>query len=395
MQYEVRALDEGSQQLVLLDLHALDLDDAQRQTRARGLTPLKIRPQTLMLGGRRRDRFSVDLFAQELHALVHAGLSLVESLEAFAEKEQDPVSQAVLARLLQSLRDGKRFSQALGEQGERFPALFIGLVEAAENTGELAPALERYIVYAQRLQAVRQRLVSAAIYPAILLSVGALVALFLMGWVVPRFAAVYRGSGRELPWGSRLLLDWGEWAGAHAAGLWLGALGLALATAWALQRLWRDGGAAAVMSRVPGAARWFEQMTLSRLFLTLGLLLRGGLPIQQALTLARSVLPAPRVAAIDQVAQRIAEGQTLSLALEEAGLSTAISSRFVRAGERSGQVAEMLHKAALYHDAETSRWAERFSKVFEPLLMAAIGLVIGVIVLLLYMPIFDLAGSLQ
>ncbi|HET7794505.1 MAG TPA: type II secretion system F family protein [Rhizobacter sp.] len=395
MHFQVRALDEATQRVVTASLDALDEHDARAQLHARRLTPIELQPQRKMRWAGSAQAFSVMLFAQELHALVGAGLSLVESLEAFAEKERRPEARTVLERLVASLREGKRFSAALRAQGELFPPLFIGIVESAEGTGELAPALERYIGYAQRVQTVRQRMVSAAIYPAILLGVGGLVSLFLMGWVVPRFAAVYRSGGRSLPWGSELLLSWGQFVGQHSAGALAAVLGLVLVLAWWIRSVSQRGGWSQVAGLVPGVARWMELLTLSRLFLTLGLLLRGGLPIQQALQLSRSVLPAGRASLVDTVSLRVTEGWALSAALDEAGLSTPISSRFVRAGERSGQVAEMLHRAAQYHDAETERWLDRFSRIFEPALMAGIGLVIGVIVLLLYMPIFDLAGGVQ
>lgn len=395
MQYQVRALDEASQRIITATLDALDEHDARAQLQAQQLTPIEVLPRPALSWGRATDEFSVLLFAQELHALVGAGLSLVESLEAFAEKERRATSRTIIERVIASLREGQRFSSALRAQSSRFPPLFIGIVEAAESTGELAPALERYIAYAQRLRAVRQRMVSAAIYPAILLGVGGLVSLFLMGWVVPRFAAVYRSGGPSLPWGSELLLSWGHFAGEHAGPL-LGALVAgAMLLAWWIRSVSRREAWGRVAGLIPAVARWLELLTLSRLFLTLGLLLRGGLPIHEALQLCRSVLPASRAAMMDTVTQRVTEGWPLSAALDEAGLSTSISARFVRAGEHSGQLAEMLTRAAQYHDAETERWLDHFSRVFEPVLMAGIGLVIGLIVLLLYMPIFDLAGGVQ
>jgi general secretion pathway protein F len=213
--------------------------------------------------------------------------------------------------------------------------------------------------------------------------------------VVPRFAAVYRDGGRGLPWASRLLLDWGDFAGRHGWVL-LGCLAAAamLLATW-VRHVTQRGGWAQVAAIVPGVARWLELLTLSRLFLTLGLLLRGGLPVPAALGLARSVLPVDRAGALDRARERIAEGWPLSQSLDEVGLATSISTRFLRAGERSGQLAEMLSRAAAYHDAETARWVDRFSRVFEPVLMAAIGLVIGGVVLLLYMPVFDLAGNVR
>lgn len=394
MQFDIRALDERQQRVVTLALDALDAADATAQLAARRLTPIELRRRGAAEGSGGK-RFSVLLFAQELHALVKAGLSLPESLEAFGEKESSPANRALLERLAAALREGQRFSFALRAQGAMFPPLFVGIVQAAENTGDLPQALERYLEYAQRLQGVRHRVVSAAIYPAILLGVGALVGMLLMGYVVPRFAAVYDGAGRELPWASQLLIDWGRFVAGHSAALLSGVVVLVGMLAVWVRSLRRQGGWARAAAVVPGVARWLELLTLSRLYLTLGLLLRGGLPVQQALALAASVLPAARRCDVDQVSRRIAEGLSLSDAFEEAALGTPIALRLLRAGERSGQVAEMLNQAALYHDGETARWIERFSRVFEPVLMAAIGIVVGLIVLLLYMPIFELAGGLQ
>jgi len=406
MHFRIRALDEVTQRVVSTSLEAADEADALQRLRERRLTPIStclahasgpgLRAGWLGVALRgRTPSFPVELLAQELHALVSAGLSLTESLEAIADKEQQAERSAVLARLLTSLREGRRFSVALRAQGQLFPALFIGVVEAAENTGELAGALERYIAYAQRLQAVRQKMISAAIYPAVLLSVGSLVALFLIGWVVPRFAAAYRGGGRSLPWGSQLLLQWGEFASRNALSL-TACLGLLLlgATLW-VGSMKRRGVWPRLVGLAPGMARWLELLTLSRLYLTLGLLLQGGLPIRPALALARSVLPGSRAPSVDEVSVRLGEGWSVSSAMQAAGLTTPIALRFLRAGERSGQLPQMLHRAANYHEAETARWMERFSRAFEPMLMTAIGLVIGLIVLLLYMPIFELAGSLQ
>jgi general secretion pathway protein F len=125
------------------------------------------------------------------------------------------------------------------------------------------------------------------------------------------------------------------------------------------------------------------------------MLLEGGIPIQHALQLAGPVLPAGRRAAVDAVRRRIEAGEPLSEALGAHGFGTPIALRLLRVGEQSGQLGTMLTRAAQFYESETTRWIERFTKVFEPVLMAAIGLVIGVIVILLYMPIFDLAGTLE
>jgi len=301
----------------------------------------------------------------------------------------------VIGRLAQQLREGQRLSGALRQQPAIFPPLFVGVIQAAESTSDLPRALARYLEYETRVQGVRHKVVSAAIYPAILLVVGSAVSLFLLGYVVPRFASVYQGSGRELPWASQLLMGWGELAGRHAFPLAIAtALGVA-AFGWWLRRSVAQGGWLRLLRVLPAARAKLEVLALSRLYLTLGMLLDGGIPLHHALKLCGAVMDSQSVEALDQVRRRIEAGEPLSASLELEGLSTPVALRLLRVGEQSGQLGAMLGRTALFYDEEITRWVERFSRAFEPVLMAAIGIVIGLIVILLYMPVFELAGSLQ
>lgn len=393
MQFEVRALD-AQQKLVSLSLDASDDASARLQLQQRGLTlvSLSAMPQSLRTSMR---RFPLLLFAQELHALLIAGLSMIEALDLLFDKETAEATRAVLSRLSTELREGQRLSAALAQQPDVFRPLFVGILQAAEATSDLPSALSRYVDYETRLGTVRQKIVSAAIYPAILICVGGGVAVFLLSYVVPRFAAVYRGSGRPLPWASQLLIDWGSFAGAHALPLIL-LVGTGVGTAaWRIRTHLRNGTWWRLLAIIPGTGSKLEILEVSRLYLTLGMLLQGGLPIVSALHLARSVLPLARRGAVDLASNRIATGETLSDAFVATGLSTPVALRLLKVGERSGQLGAMLVRTAEFYESETTRWIERFTKAFEPVLMAAIGVVIGLIVILLYMPIFDLAGSLQ
>jgi general secretion pathway protein F len=346
-----------------------------------------------LFGERSAVRFALGLFSQELRALLRAGLTLVEALEALVEKEGANTTRDVLSRLLNQLREGQRFSSALAQQSRVFSPLYIGLVRAAEGTSDLPRALDRYLEYDSRVSTIRAKVVSASIYPAILLAVGLLVSGFLVGYVVPRFAAVYEGTGRELPWLSQQMLDWGRFAGEHAAAVGAGAVAALALLVWGLRRLWAGGGAGALLALMPGVAPRVRLFELARLYLALGMLQEGGIPVLVAL---RSVegLVSPRLRpALRAAGQAIDNGAPMSSAFEAAGLCTPISLRLLRVGERTGQMGTLLMQAAAFHDDEIGRWVERFTRSFEPLLMAAIGLVVGVIVLTLYMPIFDLAGN--
>ncbi len=392
MRFMVRAVDHR-QSIVTTDVEARDEDDVRAQLQGRGLLVLAIsRPKAR--SARARALTPVQ-FVEELLALLEAGLNVTEAVEAQMEHAAHEDARAVIGGMLTALREGHRLSQALAAQPDVFPALLIGIVQAAEGTSDLPRSLARYLEYESRVDAVRHRVLSAAIYPAILLVVGGAVALFLVGYVVPRFASVYRGSGQELPWASAMLLAWGELAAAHPV-LVMGGGALALGGLMALGVWrWQQAGFLGLLRLLPGATPRIEAFELSRLYMTLGMLLEGGIPLHQALALASPVLTPARQSSLDPVRLAIENGRSLSSALEEGRLSTPMALRLIRVGEKSGRLGEMLSRAAQFYDKENMRWIERFTKSFEPMLMAAIGLVVGVIVLLLYMPIFDLAGSLQ
>jgi general secretion pathway protein F len=395
MQYEVRALSPDNQ-IIALVVDAQDEEDARRQVEARGLHPTQLAPlRTLRRPAASRGSISLVLFSQELLALLTAGLSIVEGLEALLEREGGARLRGVLERLLAGLREGKRFSSLLAEQPDVFPPLYVGIVRAAEGTSDLPRSLQRYVDYQARIDMVRNKLVSAAIYPSILMVVGGGVATFLITYVVPRFATIYEGTGRTLPWMSQALLNWGKFASGHGLALFAGAVALAVAGGMAVRAVIARAGLVGLLGRIPLLGPHLRIYQLSRLYLTLGMLLEGGIPIVAAMeTAGGTVSPALREGLL-QARAAVQAGATLSSSFQAGGLTTPISLRMLRVGERSGELGNMLTQSAAFYDGEISRWIDRFTRMFEPLLMSAIGIVVGTIVVLLYMPIFDLAEGLS
>lgn len=342
-----------------------------------------------------RPRFPLLLFTQELHALLRSGISLVEAIETLAEKESRAETRAALQRLLSALYEGKPFSQALQALPESFPELYVATVRASERTGDLPEALQRYVTYQTQIDVVRKKLVSASIYPAILVSVGGLVTLFLLGYVVPRFSHVYEDMGDDIPFVSRLLMQWGQLMDANGAlmgGLFVA--GVVLLGWWLVQpsthaRILR------AFRAIPAMGERVRVYQLTRFYRTLGMLLSGGISIVPALGMVSGLLDPELRGRMDTATRMIREGRSISTAMDACGLTTPVSLRLLRVGERSGQMGEMMERIAAFHDEELARWVEWFTKTFEPLLMAVIGIVIGGIVVLMYLPIFELAGSIQ
>ena len=395
MQFAVRTLAPDMRVASVL-VDAPDEADARRQVEARGLYVSAIEPvHAPLLRRQRGGKLSLVLFSQELLALLTAGLGIVEGLEALLEKEASPATRGVLERLLAGLREGKRLSTVLAAQPTLFPPLYVGIVRAAEGTSDLPRALERYIEYQQRIDTVRAKVVSASIYPAILLCVGGGVSIFLMSYVVPRFAEVYQGAGRTLPWMSRLMLDWGQFAGRHAGGLLLGFAATVALAAWGIRRTLRQGGAARLLAKLPGIGERARIYELSRLYLTLGMLNEGGITLVNAIDTVQGMVSPGIAGGLKAARAAIEAGRPMSDAFEANGLTTPISLRMLRVGERTGAMGTMLTRSAAFYDGEIGRWIDRFTRTFEPLLMAAIGLIVGAIVVLLYMPIFDLAGDMS
>ncbi|MDO8439514.1 MAG: type II secretion system F family protein [Telluria sp.] len=393
MQFAVRTL-APDQSIARQIVDAVDEADARRQFEARGLFVSAVEP--VRAGAMRRGSgLQLVLFSQELLALLTAGLGIVEALEALNEKEANLAVRGVLERLLAGLREGKRFSSVLAEQPDLFPPLYIGIVRAAEGTSDLPRSLSRFIDYQQRIDLVRKKIVSASIYPVILLAVGAGVSLFLIAYVVPRFAEVYQGAGRNLPWMSQMLLSWGQFASGHTSVLLGGIAALAASCVLLWRHFTRNGGLARMIGRLPGIGERVRVYQLSRLYLTLGMLSEGGITIVHAIETVQDMVPPAMRAQLMAAKATIESGLPLSSAFEMHSLTTPISLRMLRVGERTGDMGPMLTQSAAFYDGEITRWIDRFTRTFEPLLMAAIGIIVGAIVVLLYMPIFDLAGDMS
>lgn len=368
---------------------------AVRLAAARGYRVLAVDSARAATENPREAAFSLTMFSQELLALLEAGLTLVEALEALHNKEPQPAQRALLEAMLAELREGRRFSDVLEARPRQFPEIYVATVRAAERSGNLPDALSRYVTYRLQFDALRKKLVSASIYPLMLIAVGLAVTLFLLGYVVPRFSAVYESAGREMPLLSSLLLAFGRsiyhywtvWAAAAAA-----AMIFLVAAA-------RNAGARArllgCVLRFPALADKAREFRLARFYRTLALLLDAGIPLAKAMAMNLGLFAEHDGQALMRAKRAIEEGRPFSAALEREGMMTPIALSLVTVGERSGRLADMLERAARFHDEDFARWLDAATRLLEPVLMTAMGLVIGTVVVLLYMPIFDLAGSLQ
>ncbi|TAH47549.1 MAG: type II secretion system F family protein [Betaproteobacteria bacterium] len=389
MRYRVKAVGADAA-VVETELDAGSEAEARALAAARGLAVLSLRSVAV----RRGSRFPLQLFNQELLALLHAGIPLAEAMSALAEKEHRGAVRVVLSHILTALREGRTLSSALEAHPQAFPDLYVATIRAAERTSDLDQALERYIAYQQQVDTLRGKLVSASIYPVLLLGVGGLVVLFLLGYVVPRFSHIYEDMGGDVPFLSRLLLEWGQLVEANAAllgVLLLAAIG-AVVVAARSPALWAAVGRE--LWRLPMVGARLRIFQLARFYRTLGMLLSGGIAAVPALGMVSGLLSPMLRDSLATAIGRIREGRSFAATLAECGLTTPVARHMLTVGERAGNLGEMLTRSAEFHEEQAAREVEWLTRLFGPVLMLVIGCAIGLIVVLMYLPIFQLAETI-
>jgi len=344
---------------------------------------------------RKPSRFATTLFSVELASLLGAGLNLVEALQTLAEKDPHGERREVLGALLESIRRGEPFSQSVAAQPRHFPPLYVATVKSAERTGSLREALGRYIAYQEEIERVKKKIVSATVYPAILAVVGALVLGFLVFYVVPRFAKVYEDMSSTLPFFSKALLAFGSFIGSYGWAVGICFLALLAFCVIAFSKPQIRMALNLRVWKLPAIGERMKVYQLARLYRTTGMLLDAGIPAARALAMTRELLAAHLRPQLDASEKQIRQGLRMSAALAAAGLATPVAARMMAVGERGGEMGRMLAEIARFHDDEVARFIDVFTRAFEPILMTVLGVAVGAVVVLMYMPIFELAGSIR
>src|SRR3989440_2544042 len=340
MRFNVHALD-AAQQVVALSFEAASPAAARALAQERGLSVFSVE------GGKRalalprlapKSGFRTGLFTVELLSLLDAGLNLVEAMQTLAEKEPEGPPQRRPPGRVAAITRGEPFSQAVAAFPQHFSPLYVATIKASERTGNVKEALGRYIAYQDELDRVKKKVVSASIYPAILMVVGTLVIGFLMLYVVPRFAQVYEDMAHKLPFFSQLLLSFGSFVGKHGFFMFsVFILGIG-AAAWALSRPAVRAALNRRLWALPALGSRMKTYQLARLYRTAGVLIAAGTPALRALQMVEGLLAAHLPPPPGHARNLIEQGQPTSAALCAPGLPTPVAARVVLVGERNGDI---------------------------------------------------------
>ncbi len=399
--YTFEAIDaDGKAQKGLLDADTVRA--ARSALRTRGLVPLKVEPA--MADAQATDApatgwwtqrvFSstgLAVWTRQLAGLVAADLPLERALAALADEADHERQQRLVATLRAEVNAGSAFARALGQHPREFSATYTAVVAAGEQSGQLGTVLERLADDLEAREALRHKLIGAALYPAIVSAVAVLIVLFLLAYVVPQVAAVFSGSQRALPLLTRVML--GISAAVREYG-WLLALAAVAAVGgvwWARRQPALRERLDAAWLRLPLVGRLARSYNAARFAATLAMLAGAGVPILKALQTAAETLGnrAMRADALDALVL-VREGAPLASAIGGKKRFPGLVAMFARLGEQTGQLPVMLERAAKQLGEEVQRRAMQFATLLEPLLIVGMGMVVMLIVLAVLMPIIEL-----
>lgn len=401
--YTFEALDaQGATQKGLIDADTAKA--ARSQLRARALVPLSVEPAVnapgesggrglniTLWGGAVFNATGLAVWTRQLAGLVAAGLPLERALAALAEEAEDEAQQRLVAALRSEVNAGAPFAQALAQHPREFSAIYSAVTAAGEQSGQLGTVLERLADDLEAREALKNKLIAASLYPAIVTVVAIVIVVFLVSYVVPQVASVFAGSQRALPLLTVVML---------------GLSAFVRSWGWLLLLLLVGGGIALVMARRNDALRermdaaWLRLPLVGKLArgynaarfaATLAMLASAGVPILRALQTAAETLNnrAMRADALDALVL-VREGAPLASAIGSKKRFPPLVSMFARLGEQTGQLPVMLRRAADQLSAEVQRRAMHLATILEPLLIVGMGGVVMLIVLAVLMPIIQL-----
>lgn len=378
---------------------AADSEQALRNELAgRGLLVRELRPKRAGLGlpARRIRPEEFMLFNQEFMALVRAGLTIPDALALAANRPDSPALGSILTRVHEDVRNGVPLSDACARHPEAFERLYLATLRTGEKTGDLARVLARYQDYLRHRVALRKKLSQAMAYPAFLLVALAIILIVLFVFVMPRFVAMYADLGADLPWPTRVLLAVVEHL--YIVGPAIAAAAVAVVFGWKRLTATEAGRRQVdtIKERLPyigGLARIVAAAQLAR---SLSTLLAGGTPLVEALqTAAGSLNNQVYLDRLGQVTQQVTEGGSMAKAVRATRLMPEMAARMIEVGEASGGLETMLAEVAQFYEETLDSRLTRVMTLVEPLLMLLMGVLVGGIIIVMYLPVFHMADIIK
>jgi type IV pilus assembly protein PilC len=358
-----------------------------------------------LAGGLRRKRIpdaEFLIFNQELAALLKAGLPLLQTLDLMLERMANQNFKAVLGEIRDRVKSGEDLSEAFAEYGHMFPRLYPSSLKAGERSGELEKVIRRFIRYLKLLLEARKRVISALVYPAVLVGLSIAMLVVMAVYVVPKFQVFFQDLNVELPLLTRITLGVSAFLTQRTLFLWnWGWLVVAVAVGVAsLRRAGRttEGRIAidAFKMRLPLLGPVLHRFALSEFTRALSTLLSGGIPLVPAFEIAVSAVGNAQVRSkLEPTIQMVREGKAFHAALETSGVMTDMSIDMVKVGEATGSLDEMLMSVSDFLDDQVETRMQRLLSLVEPIMLVVMGIIIGLLLVSIYLPMFSMLGQTE
>jgi type IV pilus assembly protein PilC len=372
-------------------------EECRKHFEARGLCVLAVKKDwknidvsLSRLSRKVRDKDFI-LFNQELMYLLRAGYPVLKSLEIIIHRTKNANLLDVLLKVADEVRSGKTLSEAFLTFGRRFPTVYTASLQAGEQSGGLPQAIDRYLDYARNIARTKSRIRRAMIYPSLLLIFSFTLLMILVNFILPRFSGFYADFDAELPAVTRVLM-WLTTALRRvllAAGLAVPVL--AVLALWLRRKESNRVRLDRLKLALPYARRIWLESGVSLFSRTLGLLLQAGIPLLQAVRIACQAVPNSfLMRRTETVPEDIRNGQSLSDALARTGFFPGLALDMVRIGETSANLEGMLAEVAQVYDDSVQARVDTFVSLIEPVLIIAMGLLVAVMLLSVYLPIFNI-----
>ncbi|MFK8054051.1 MAG: type II secretion system inner membrane protein GspF, partial [Woeseiaceae bacterium] len=399
--FEYIALDtRGKQKKGVLEG---DTPRSVRQTlREQSLTPMSVtQVQSKSLDTNNKQRaFTVRrslssaelaLVTRQLATLVQAGLPLEEALQAIGEQSEQPRTKSIVLGVRAKVREGYSLASSLAEFPQAFPAMFRATIDAGEQSGKLDGVLDRLADYTENRQNLSQKAKSALIYPTMLIILSLCVVAFMLSYVVPKIVSVVSSAGGELPALTKALIASSEFIRSWWWLLIIGAVALFLGIRWLLSKPGPKKSWHQTILQMPVFGRLARGLNTARFMRTLSILASSGVPVLDSLKIAGEVVGnVPMREGIDIAANKIREGAPISRSFKEQQVFPPMTIHLISSGEASGELDNMLERAAVNQEREMNGLIDGLMSIVEPLIIVFMGVVVLVIVMAILLPIFNM-----
>lgn len=372
------------------------LAEARQKLVERGLFVYSVETRNSLLGAfsRRRSERQIGgsdflILNQQFNTLIKAGLPILRALDLLADRATSPKLRPVLSKVRDRVREGKSLSEAITEAGV-FSKVYATAILAGEKSGNLSGVLDYYIAYQRVSTGVKKKILATLVYPVLLITVATIIVTYLVTFVIPKFAELYRDLNVELPGPTQFLIA----LTVDYRYVVIGAFVLVFFAAFGIL-LWsrtEEGGAAfdRMKFRIPVIGDTLLKFQVAQFSRTLATLLTGGTPLVAGLQTASDAITSKLIrSTVTQATQMVREGESLSSALASKGTMPALALDMIEVGESSGALAPMLTSVAEFYEEEVSVRLSALVAIIEPVILIFMGLLVAFILISLYLPIFS------